>query len=63
MQKEEGEGVVGALKEETHSEGALGIVKAVMGCTNLTKSILMLYLNHLMEHKSTALGFLEMDVG
>ena len=54
-------GFVEAVKETTHSEGAPGIVKAVMSCNNFSKGQLMFYLDHLMEHKRTALGFLDMD--
>jgi len=54
-------GFVEAVKETTHSEGAPGIVKAVMSCNNFSKGHLMFCLDHLMEHKRTALGFLDMD--
>ena len=53
-------GFVGAVKQTIHAEGAPGIFKVVMGCSNFTKAQLMLYLNHLMEHKRSALGFLDM---
>lgn len=49
------------VKESTHSERAPGIVKAVMSCTNYPKPALMFCLDHLMEHKRSALGFLDMD--
>lgn len=49
-------GFVGAVQE-----GAPGIVSAVMGCPNFTKPQLMACLDYLMEHKSSALGFLDMD--
>ena len=49
-------GFVDAFKESIHSEGAPGIFNAVMSCNNFTKAQLMFYLDHLMEHKKTALG-------
>ncbi|CAN6278687.1 unnamed protein product [Urochloa humidicola] len=54
-------GFAGAVKETIHSEGAPGIVKAIMDCSNFTKPQLMFCLDHLMEHKRSALGFLDMD--
>ena len=54
-------GFADAVKESTHSEGALGIVKAVMSYTNFSRAQLMFCLDHLMEHKRSALGFLDMD--
>ncbi|CAN6276080.1 unnamed protein product [Urochloa humidicola] len=54
-------GFAGTVTSSIHSEGAPGIVKAVMGCTNLTKPQLMFCVDHLMEHKRSALGFLDMD--
>jgi len=54
-------GFANAVKESTHSEGAPGIVKAVMDCTNYPKPALMFCLDHLMEHKRSAMGFLDMD--
>lgn len=54
-------GFVGAVQESNHSEGAPGIVGAVMGCPNFTKTQLMACLDYLMEHKSSALSFLDMD--
>jgi hypothetical protein len=32
-----------------------------MGCTNFSKAQLMFCLDHLMEHKRSALGFMDMD--
>ncbi|CAN6234041.1 unnamed protein product [Urochloa humidicola] len=54
-------GFAGAVRETVHAEGAPGIVRAVMECNNFTKPQLMLCLDHLMEHKRSALGFLDMD--
>ncbi|CAN6197600.1 unnamed protein product [Urochloa humidicola] len=54
-------GFAGAVKETIHAEGTPGIVKAVMECNNFTKPQLMFCLDHLMEHKRSALGFLDMD--
>ncbi|CAN6201275.1 unnamed protein product [Urochloa humidicola] len=55
-------GFAGAVKETIHSEGALGIIKPVIDCSNFTKPQLMFCLDHLMEHKKrSALGFVDMD--
>jgi len=54
-------GFASVVKDTIHAEGAPGIVKAVMGCSNFTKAQLMFCLDHLMEHKWSALGFLDMD--
>ncbi|CAO2149678.1 unnamed protein product [Urochloa humidicola] len=54
-------GFAGAVKETINAEGTPGIVKAVTGCKNFTKPQLMFCLDHLMEHKRSALGFLDMD--
>jgi hypothetical protein len=54
-------GFAGAVTASINSEGTPGIVKAVMGCTNFSKAQLMFCLDHLMEHKRSALGFMDMD--
>jgi hypothetical protein len=53
-------GFVGAVTSSINSEGTPGIVKAIMDCPNYTKAQLMFCLDHLMEHKRSALGFMEM---
>jgi hypothetical protein len=54
-------GFAGAVTSSINSEGTPGIVKAVMDCPNYTKAQLMFCLDHLMEHKRSALGFMEID--
>ncbi|CAO2141554.1 unnamed protein product [Urochloa humidicola] len=54
-------GLSKVIKESIHSEGTPGLVKAVMECSNFTKPQLMFCLDHLMEHKRSGLGFLDMD--
>jgi hypothetical protein len=54
-------GFAGVVTSSINSEGTPGIVKAMMDCSNYTKAQLMFCLHHLMEHKRSALGFMEMD--
>jgi hypothetical protein len=54
-------GFAGAVKESIHAEGAPRIVHAIVGCSNFTKVQLMFCLYHLMEHKRSALRFLDMN--
>ncbi|RCV43869.1 hypothetical protein SETIT_9G328500v2, partial [Setaria italica] len=54
-------GFAGAVTSSIHVEGTPGIMKANMGCSNFCKVQLMFCLDHLMEHKWSALGFIDMD--
>ena len=50
------------MSEGNHSEAALGIYEAVMGCTNFSRSDRMICLDYLMGHKGLAMVFVGMDL-
>ena len=50
------------MSEGNHSEAALGIYEAMMGCTNFSRSDRMICLDYLMGHKGPAMVFVGMDL-
>jgi hypothetical protein len=55
-------GLGAVVSEENHSEAALGIYDAVMGCTNFLRSDTMICLDYLMGHKGPAMVFVGMKL-
>ncbi|KAK3152959.1 hypothetical protein QOZ80_2BG0165820 [Eleusine coracana subsp. coracana] len=54
-------GFATAVAESAHSEAAPGIYQSIMGCTTFSREALMFALGHLMDHKATALVFIQMN--
>ena len=55
-------GLGAAVSEGNHNEAALGIYDAVTGCTNFSRSDMMMCLDYLMGHKGPAMVFVGMKL-